>query len=138
MTRFSALMASIVLAATACGGGGGTNTGDATLEALRDGCESGTMSMCDVLFMSAPVDSALEAFGDTCGGRNPAEGWCVGVYDMEVDLAQLWGLCGAGEMFACDLLYMYSPFGSAEEAMGASCAGRGKTAVTCVMEYGMP
>jgi hypothetical protein len=58
--------------------------------------------------------------------------------DVAIDLDDLAGDCVGGDMLACDMVYMYSDIGSEEEALGASCGGRGKTESTCVMEYGLP
>jgi len=32
--------------------------------------------------------------------------------------------CADGDMFSCDLLYLYSPFGSVDQEFGATCGGR--------------
>jgi hypothetical protein len=42
---------------------------DAELDALYDACTAGNGEACDELFWTSPVDSAYEAYGDTCGGR---------------------------------------------------------------------
>jgi hypothetical protein len=119
--------------------GPGPGMGDGVvLAALRTSCEAGDMVMCDLLYMSTPLGSELEAYGDSCGGRNEPAGWCADIYDVAIDLDDLAGDCVGGDMLACDMVYMYSDIGSEEEALGASCGGRGKTESTCVMEYGLP
>lgn len=42
---------------------------DARLDALWTGCERGDGAACDRLWELAPIDSAYEDFGVTCGGR---------------------------------------------------------------------
>ena len=41
--------------------------------------------------------------------------------------------CADGDMFSCDLLYLYSPFGSVDQEFGATCGGRtdGSSANSC-------
>jgi hypothetical protein len=159
MRSIAILSVAIVMAIAACGddGGGtvptlgttqppttqapapgGTVPGAAVLPALRSGCESGDMVMCDVLFMAAPLGSDDEAYGDSCGGRNEPAEWCVDIYGVDIDLDALAGRCTGGEMLACDMLYMYAPFDSAAEALGDSCGGRGKSGFVCVTQYGLP
>lgn len=48
------------------------------LAALRDECAVGDMAACDDLYFASPIDSDDEAYGETCGDRNPpAPGQCV-------------------------------------------------------------
>lgn len=51
-------------------------TGPATPEQdqLRAACADGSMTACDELWMMTPVGSDLEAYAETCGGRDPAGG----------------------------------------------------------------
>ena len=54
---------------------------DATLDAMAQSCFAGDMSACDNLFFAAPVNSAYEAYGDTCAGRQPPfSGLCVDAF----------------------------------------------------------
>lgn len=46
------------------------------LTALYEACASGDMTACDNLFMESPRDSALEAFGNECGGAPRTGMWC--------------------------------------------------------------
>ena len=46
--------------------------------------------------------------------------------------------CSGGDMFACATRYIYSEFGSPEEAFGDSCAGRGDPGLSCAVAYGWP
>lgn len=119
--------------------GPGPGTGnDLVLAALQSSCEAGDMVMCDLLYMSTPLGSELEAYGDSCGGRNEPAGWCADIYDVDIDLDDLVGDCIGGDMLACDMAYMYSDIGSQEEAVGGSCGGLGKTEAMCVIEHGLP
>jgi hypothetical protein len=165
MTRISGLIMATVLMLAACGDDGGGTTvptlgttaataattttaapgtttpgtgDDAVLAALRSSCEAGDMVMCDLLYMSTPLGSELEAYGDSCGGRNEPAGWCANIYDVDIDLGDLVADCIGGDMLACDMAYMYSDIGSQEEAVGGSCGSLGKTEATCVLEYGLP
>jgi len=55
----------------------------ASLDALWDGCASGTgewAADCDLLYSLAPFGSDYEAFGDSCGRRNEPSGWCEELY----------------------------------------------------------
>ena len=46
------------------------------LTTLYEGCAAGDMLACDNLFMQSPIDSALEAFADDCGGHAKVGMWC--------------------------------------------------------------
>lgn len=58
---------------------------DAELDALVDDCAAGDLAACDQLFRDAPLGSAYEEFGDTCGGRQSAG---TSVLCIEADLAE--------------------------------------------------
>jgi hypothetical protein len=51
------------------------------LSILLDDCERGRPSSCDVLYLVSPSGSALEDYGNTCGGRLPSSNdeWCVDI-----------------------------------------------------------
>ena len=49
-------------------------TTDAELEDLRAACAIGSLDDCDDLWLGTPIGSELEAFAETCGGRDPAGG----------------------------------------------------------------
>ncbi len=54
---------------------------DTTLDAMAQSCFAGDMSACDNLFFAAPANSAYEAYGDTCAGRQPPfSGLCVDAF----------------------------------------------------------
>ncbi len=47
------------------------------IEMLASECEDGDGLSCDVLYLASPSGSALEAYGDSCGGRIPGnDEWC--------------------------------------------------------------
>lgn len=46
------------------------------LRSLYDGCAAGDMAACDDLYLESPLGSALEEFGNTCGGTESGAGWC--------------------------------------------------------------
>lgn len=53
---------------------------NAELDLLWDACADGDFEACDDLYSFSPVDSAYEAFGDSCGERNEPSGWCTDLY----------------------------------------------------------
>lgn len=71
--------------AATCGGAGqgdgncaGEGQDDPFLDELYDACAESDLHACDDLFFYAPVGSAYEEFGSTCGGRRePTEGNCA-------------------------------------------------------------
>jgi len=108
------------------------------LEELRSRCAAGDFLMCDVLFLASDFGSELESLGLSCGGLSTSdEGSCADEFGVAYDLGDLRGDCGDGDMVACDLLYLYSPSGSFEEAYGDECGGLGGgTNRTCVVSWG--
>ena len=121
-------------------GTGGNDYGDdAGLDALWDACEAGDLQACDDLYRYSPIGSVYEAFGDSCGDRQPTDtgNWCVdalggldvpgGVvagYGDDAALDRLWDRCATGSMSACDDLYRQSPIGSEYQAFGDTCGER--------------
>ena len=114
---------------------------DPGLDALWDACEAGDMLACDDLYRYSAVGSRYEAYGDSCGDRQPTGtgNWCAdgivgsdppaaagGVDDYGDDAAldRLWDTCEAGDMVACDDLFRQSPPGSTYQAYGDTCGDR--------------
>ena len=109
----------------------------AMLEELRSRCAAGEFVMCDILFLASPLDSELERFAYTCGDVASEGGACTDRFGVPYELGQLRADCGGGDMVACDLLYLYSPFDSADEAFGDDCGGLGEGGnLTCVVSWG--
>jgi len=107
------------------------------LEELRSRCAAGDFLMCDVLFLASDFGSELESFGLSCGGLSTSDEACADEFGVVYDLGDLRGDCGDGDMVACDLLYLYSPPGSLEEAFGDECGGLGGGRNrTCVVSWG--
>lgn len=111
---------------------GGSYGDDPTLDALYDACAAGDMVACDDLYWDSPLGSDYEAFAATCGdtltGFNG--GSCDGggepnTYGDDADFDADWDACAAGDMAACDSLYLWSPFGSEYEAFGSTCGNLG-------------
>lgn len=118
--------------------GSGLVTGEAeVIAALTEGCKDGDYVMCDVLYQAAPFDSALETYADTCGSRTSGEGFCATAFDVDIDLDALETECVAGDMLACDQLYIYTAIGSDQEAIGRSCGGLERESRTCVVDHGL-
>ncbi len=111
--------------------------GDDVLAELNNRCTDGDFTACDVLYQASDFGSDYEAFADTCGGRMaPEGGYCVEAFDVSIDLSDLRTDCAGGDMLACDMLYIYSPFDSDDESFGDSCAGRGDPGLSCATAYG--
>ena len=108
---------------------------DEHLDLLYDGCESGDMRLCDILFWNAAPDSDYYNLTYECAGHTPAtETSCSpeGEVDMATMLAppdslypqQLSDECIAGDMAACDLLFYITPLDSDFNDTGYTCGNR--------------
>ena len=54
---------------------------DPALDALAQSCYDGDMQACDDLYFAADVNTAYEAYGDTCAGRQPPfSGLCTAAF----------------------------------------------------------
>ncbi len=131
----------VLLAVAACADGspaiGGELFGDAVLDELAERCEGGDHVACDVLYQASDIGSIYETLGDSCGGRGiPEQAYCAQAHGVTVDLAGAREGCAAGDMFACDVLYIYSPLDSADEAFGDSCGSRGNEGRSCAVAHG--
>ena len=127
----------------------GSYGSDTSLDRLWDRCEGGDWQACDDLFWDAPIGSAYEDFGDTCGNRQPSSTNinCVDAFgggtanvdpggSSDAALDVLWSACEGGDWEACDDLYWQSPVGSAYEAFGDTCGNRSSSSASCVEEFG--
>lgn len=105
---------------------------DAYYDSLWDMCAAGDPFSCDELYLTSPVGSDYEAFGDTCGETTAGGTYCGtaelygGPYAPGDDAAldALWGSCEAGDMVACDSLYEQSGSGTIYETLGDTCGGQ--------------
>lgn len=111
---------------------------DEALNDLANQCFEGDMQACDDLFAQTPVDSDLEAYSQTCGGRiDEVDGSpdCVARFAAAADPQEpgdfndaefdgLAGECFDGDLASCDELFRVTPVGSAAEAYGSTCGGR--------------
>ena len=110
---------------------------DQTLNDLANQCFDGDMGACDDLFAQTPVDSDLEAYSQTCGGRiDEVEGapHCVARFGAadptepddfgDAQFNRLAQQCFDGDLGACDDLFFQTPVGSAGEDYGSTCGGR--------------
>ncbi len=120
---------------------------DAEFDELAMDCYLGLFEGCDSLYRETPVGGAYEAYALYCGGRLETEvrGSCAELADFAAQpgsspedvaefgtdgtLDQLAIACGAGDLEACDDLYLQTPVGSGYEAYGATCGGRATGAV---------
>jgi len=110
---------------------------DLYLDSMAASCRAGDNATCDQLFGSAPVGSAYETLGDTCGERRAAGearpcDWVESAAFQPGDdagLDELWAGCQAGGADGCSDLYYESSFDSVYEALGDGCGiliGRGE------------
>lgn len=110
---------------------------DQTLNDLANQCFDGDMGACDDLFAQTPVDSDLEAYSQTCGGRiDEVDGApnCVARFGggdptepadfNDAQFNRLAQQCFDGDFGACDDLFFQTPVGSAGEDYGSTCGGR--------------
>jgi hypothetical protein len=97
--------------------------------ALADACFAWDLAACDALYLAAPADSQLQAFGGDCGG------WLVdtdGRCEEYEPLTALTLACESGDFGACGELYWNAPVGSQLEDYGYTCGFRYDPAVdTC-------
>jgi hypothetical protein len=55
---------------------------DASMDALAQSCFDGDMQACDELYVTSPIGSAYESFGETCAGRTePIPGSCASTFE---------------------------------------------------------
>jgi len=105
---------------------------DPNLDDLYSRCGDGDGTACRDLYFSAYGE--YELWGQTCGASIPLRPAfvvdCEGKFASEPNaygedfvLDTLWDECEAGDADSCDGLFAASPFGSAYEQFGASCAG---------------
>jgi hypothetical protein len=104
---------------------------DFVFDTLWDECASGLLGSCDGLFAAAPVGSAYENYGATCGDiRQPGDIMrpCAFVasgeafsYGEDTEFDSLWDGCVQGDEAACSDLFFSTPFDSAYEALGRTC-----------------
>ena len=107
---------------------GGTAYGDdPLLDGLYDDCSAGNMPACDTLYFDSPVGSEYENYGSTCGGVEvDTYGGCATdpmFYGDDTYFDGLYDSCEAGEMTACDELYLFSAVDSEYETFGNLCGG---------------
>jgi len=114
--------------------------GDPPLDALAGACFDGDLFACDTLFVRSEVDSELEAYSRSCGGRVAAPPGAPGCADRfgapapvaeapddlggDAALDALADACFTGDLSACDDLFLASSPDSGYEAYGSTCAGR--------------
>ncbi|HEX2042928.1 MAG TPA: hypothetical protein VHF24_09860 [Acidimicrobiales bacterium] len=73
---WSTLDASTSAVANGCANGYAGDCAD-MIELLASECEAGNPLSCDVLYLASPEGSALEEYGNSCGGRiSDNDAWC--------------------------------------------------------------
>ena len=116
------LLVVLVLVVAACGGDSVLGAGGTTTTQAGPAETTSTTEADVVPTVTLPVTSTTQ------GGPVPTSpGGGTGVYDVAAG-AQA---CLAGNDLACDLTYLFSEAGSAEETISADCAGRGNTIDFC-------
>jgi len=105
------------------------------LDLAYEGCESGDMRLCDILFWISADGSDYFELSEDCAGRTPATRTSCsreGEVDENTLLAppgspypqQLADECVAGDMVACDLLFHVSALDSDHNDTAHTCGGR--------------
>ena len=107
---------------------------DPELDELYDGCAAGDQRQCDVLYFESAIDSEYQMLGASCGvpDAQTTEYCTEGLITAPDGFADLSspGLpilvtdCENGDMLACDLLFLATPFDSDFADIGNTCAGR--------------
>ncbi len=108
---------------------------DERLDMMVDDCEAGDSRACDLLYANSSEASAYEDVALGCGGGTPTdEGFCAAETSIDPEtgaapedhpgLDVLATDCEAGDLTACDLLYIIAPVGSDVERIGKTCGGR--------------
>lgn len=114
-----------------------TEDSEARLAAYVNNCEEGDLFACDTLYEIAPLESAEELLGSTCGGTSTElYGECASnEMGGAVDLAAMRLACEDGQLAACDDLYAFSDVDSADEDFGSTCGRATKpTDGNCVID----
>jgi hypothetical protein len=114
------LLVVLVLVGAACGDSV-LGPGVTTLPGPSDGA---TTTADNVTTTQAILPTTTESILPTTTQAPPTTG---GGGVAEYDLAAGVTACLAGDNVACDLVYLLSPIGSDEEAIGLDCGGRGAT-----------
>ena len=116
----------------------GVDVTDPYLYGIYDACADGDMAACDTLYLESPAGSHFEWFGYTCGLISDGSVWCTELIPDETSqrLDDLYAACAAGDMQACDDLYLESPAGSDYEEFGRTCGDRTDGSRWCVDEPG--
>ncbi|MFT5530796.1 MAG: hypothetical protein ACI91O_000809 [Candidatus Poriferisodalaceae bacterium] len=104
---------------------------DPEFDALWVACAAEDADACEDLFFSSPVDSAYEAFGLTCGGRELTV--CSTLFGGSSSsiapgtnpaLDIFWDQCAGGSASACDQLFLAADSDDAYFQFGLFCGDR--------------
>ena len=112
----------------------GINPGDLTDQALGDEePPAEAIAITTECLMGGLTDEMQDEVSDIVedigtGSEPDAD---LGTYGDDAELDKLWDGCEAGEMQACDDLYLQSPFDSEYEAFGDTCGGRNEPSGFC-------
>lgn len=113
---------------------------DSQLAALEAECSEGDFESCDVLWIVSPAEGDALLLAQTCGGRRASGSDIACTVDIGdgVDLARWRSACGSRDYGACDLLYLFSELGSADDEFGQTCGNRlDPFAFGCVLRFGL-
>ncbi len=116
---------------------------DPDADLLADECFAGTFESCDTLFLESAEGSAYQQYGGSCGGRLEVviNGDCaaaaqfasqpgttsaedIAEFGEDPTFDELALACEAGDLEACDELYLTTPVGSGYESFGSTCGAR--------------
>lgn len=112
----------------------GINPGDLTDQSLGDNePPAAAIAITTECLMGGLTDEMQDEVSDIVEdiGTGTEADASLGTYGDDGDLDKLWDGCEAGEMQACDDLYMQSPFGSEYEAFGDTCGERNEPSGFC-------
>lgn len=99
---------------------------DPFLDESWEKCAAGDMNACDKLYFDSPADSEYELFGSTCGDtQDEKNGNCYDpqTYGDDPELDAYWDDCAAGDLEACDDLYMHAPVETEYHEFASTCGG---------------
>lgn len=108
------------------------------ISALVSTCQGGDMQACDDLQIAAAWGSDAAEIGESCGGHYPnVWGSCVSAEEDAMELQGYYDACKAGDLGACDDLYLYADYGSDWARFGSTCGNRyPQTYGMCEFDHG--
>lgn len=113
---------------------------DPELDQLWNECAAGHFASCELLYRYSGPGTEYEQFALRCGDRLPSDTTdsCINVLGPGADFTTWRTDCEAGDNGACDLLFLFSPVGSSDESLGATCGSRAERSILgCGIRFGL-